>query len=246
MMTTALASTEVSPWIGLFGSFHPGIVHFPIGLLTAAALLEAWQIVRKKPGLSPATPALIIIAALAAPPASLFGFLLAEYKGTEGSTLNLHKWLGLASALVALLAVAAVIKARTSAGALKLCRAAIFVGTGFVSATGYLGGEMTFGPGHITKPLYNNARYLKIINASPFDDPVCAGCAYVPYCYVKKCAHERQDAYRTRDGQVRYSNPPACRRAAHRAFGDLVRLKRRIAASDDGVDPRFPGKKVTP
>jgi len=96
MTITTLASTEVSPWIGLFGSFHPGIVHFPIGLLTAAAILEAWQILRKKPGLSPATPALVLIAALAAPPASLFGFLLAESTGTEGATLNLHKWLGLA------------------------------------------------------------------------------------------------------------------------------------------------------
>lgn len=100
--------------------------------------------------------------------------------------------------------------------------------------------------GHITKPLYNNARYLKIVNASPFDDPVCATCAYVPFCYVKKCAHELQDAYRTKDGQVRYSNVPACQRAANRAYADLVRLKRRVAASEDLVDPRFPMKKVAP
>jgi radical SAM protein with 4Fe4S-binding SPASM domain len=99
--------------------------------------------------------------------------------------------------------------------------------------------------GHITKPLYSNARYLKIVNASPFDDPVCAMCAYVPYCYVKKCAHELQDAHRTKDGQVRYANVPACRRAANRAFADLVRLKQRIAASEDCIDPRFPVKKVT-
>ncbi|HRC56180.1 MAG TPA: SPASM domain-containing protein [Kofleriaceae bacterium] len=99
--------------------------------------------------------------------------------------------------------------------------------------------------GHITRPLYNNARYLKIINASPFDDPTCATCAYVPLCYVKKCAHELQDAYRGKDGRVRYSRAPACQRTANSAFAELVRLKQRIAASEDSVDPRFPMKKVT-
>jgi radical SAM protein with 4Fe4S-binding SPASM domain len=127
-----------------------------------------------------------------------------------------------------------------------------FRGSGVAVAPGgehYLCAQHTEVPeykmGHIAKPLYSNARYLKIVNASPFADPVCATCAYVPYCYVKKCPHELQGTYRTKDGQVRYSNVPACRHAANRAFADLVRLKHRIAASEDHIDPRFPMKKVT-
>jgi uncharacterized membrane protein len=153
MTTPALASESVSPWVGLFGSFHPGVVHFPIGLLAAAAILELWQILRKKPGLSPATPALLALAALTAPPASLFGFLLADSEKTEGATLNLHKWLGLAASVLAVLAACVVLKARTSPGALKICRLLVFAGTGSVLATGYLGGEMVFGEGHILNPL---------------------------------------------------------------------------------------------
>ncbi len=97
--------------------------------------------------------------------------------------------------------------------------------------------------GHITNPIYNNPRYLKIVNASPFDDPTCAKCAYIPFCYVKKCAHPKQDAYRTKDNQVRYANLPSCQKDAHLAFAKLVQLKRRIAASEDLVDPRYPMKK---
>jgi len=151
MTAAALASESVSAWVGLFGSFHPGVIHFPIGLLATAALLEVWQIVRKKPGLSPGTPALLVLAAVTAPPASFFGFMLAEAEKTEGTTVNLHKWLGLAATATAILAACAVLKARTSPGALKLCRALVFVGAGSVLATGYLGGEMVFGEGHILK-----------------------------------------------------------------------------------------------
>ncbi len=99
--------------------------------------------------------------------------------------------------------------------------------------------------GHITQPLYGNARYLKIINASPFIDPTCSSCAYIPFCFVKKCAHEQQDAYRGKDGQLRYSRAPACQRAANGAFAALVRLKQRVAASDDLTDPRYPHRRVS-
>lgn len=100
--------------------------------------------------------------------------------------------------------------------------------------------------GHITQQLYRNARYLKIVNASPFDDPTCRSCAYIPHCFVKKCAHEQQDAYRTKDGQVRYSRAPDCQRASQRAFAELVRLKHRVAASEDTTDPRYPMRRARP
>lgn len=151
MMNAPQAVEQTSPLIGLLGSFHPGIVHFPVGLLGAAAILELWQIAKKKPGLSAATPALVILAALTAPPASLFGFLFAEAEGKESSVLDLHKWMGLATTVVALLAAGAVLKARKSPGALLPSRAAIFLGTGLVMITGYLAGEMVYNRDHITK-----------------------------------------------------------------------------------------------
>ena len=147
MMIAALAEAEKhSRLTGLLGNLHPGIVHFPIALLATAALLETLQILRKKEGLAPGSLAMTVIAALSAVPACLFGFLLEDYSGTEGSTVDLHKWLGISSAVVAIVAAVTAWKA-----ALKPFRITLFLGTLLVLITGYLGGEMVMGPNHLLK-----------------------------------------------------------------------------------------------
>jgi len=153
MMLTLLATVaeKHSRLTGFLGNLHPGVVHFPIALLSAAALLEFWQMVRRKEGPAPGSLPMVFIAALTAAPACLFGWLLSEVEGTEGSTLDLHKWLGIASAVVALGAAGAAFKSRSCAGALKIFRVALFLGTGLVMATGYLGGEMVMGQDHLLK-----------------------------------------------------------------------------------------------
>jgi predicted CXXCH cytochrome family protein len=152
MMIAAIAAVEErSRLLGFLGNLHPGIVHFPIGLLAAAAILEGWQILRKKPGPSPATLPLTVLAALTGPVAALFGWLLSEYEASEGSTVELHKWLGLSSTAIAIFAAVIAKKAATSPGALKALRSAVFIGSALVLATGYLGGEMARGPGHLMK-----------------------------------------------------------------------------------------------
>jgi uncharacterized membrane protein len=146
-----LAAAEKSPWKGLFGAMHPGIVHFPIALLAVGALLETLQILRKRNEPAPGSTILAYIAAAAAVPASFFGFMLADYEGTEGSLLDLHKWFGIGSTVVALIAVAGAFKAKTSRGSLLTMRLGLIVGTVLVLSTGYLGGELVFGEGHILK-----------------------------------------------------------------------------------------------
>jgi uncharacterized membrane protein len=152
MMLAALLDAEKHSRLqGFLGNLHPGIVHFPIALLATAALLEFLQMVRKKEGLAPGTFPLLVIAALSAVPACLFGWLLADYEGTEGTTVDLHKWLGIASAGVAVALAAAAARCRSSAVLLKAFRGALFLGAGLVLATGYLGGEMVMGTDHLLK-----------------------------------------------------------------------------------------------
>jgi uncharacterized membrane protein len=146
-----LAAAEKSPWKGLFGALHPGIVHFPIALLAVGALLETLQILRKRNEPAPGSTILAYLAAAAAVPASFFGFMLADCEGCEGSLLDLHKWFGLGSTVVALIAVAGAFKAKTSNGSLITMRLGLIVGTVLVLSTGYLGGELVFGEGHVLK-----------------------------------------------------------------------------------------------
>src|SRR5436190_7226544 len=104
MMHLFIAAAEKSAFKGFLGALHPGVVHFPIALLAVAALFEILQILRKKKEPAPGTPALAWLAAAAAVPATLFGFMLADYEGAEGKLVDLHQWLGVSSTIVAVAA----------------------------------------------------------------------------------------------------------------------------------------------
>lgn len=156
-MITHLAAlaAEKSAVKGFLGALHPGVIHFPIALLSVAALLEIVQIVRRKPEPAPGTAVLAYLAAAAAVPAAFFGFMLADYSGEEGKILDWHKWLGIASTVLALSAAACAVKARTCAGSRAGLRISLILGTGLVLITGYLGGELVFGEGHIMKFIFS-------------------------------------------------------------------------------------------
>src|SRR5579863_138175 len=100
MMTLLLLAPEKSALKGFLGALHPGVIHFPIALLSAALLLELWQVLRKRREPAPGTLALSFLAAAAAIPACVFGFMLADYEGAEGTTLQRHQWVGVAAAVV--------------------------------------------------------------------------------------------------------------------------------------------------
>jgi uncharacterized membrane protein len=152
MMHPALLSPVAeghSPIVGFLGRLHPGVIHFPIALLSIAALFEMVWWVRKKSGLAPGTLALVWLAAPSAVAASVFGWLLADYEGTEGSLVELHRWVGLAGTAVGVVAAGLAWKGRTSPGALLACRGALVLGSGLVLAAGYLGGDLVFGANHL-------------------------------------------------------------------------------------------------
>jgi uncharacterized membrane protein len=151
MMHLLAAAAEKSAAKGFLGALHPGIVHFPIALLGVAAFLEFLQILRKKSEAAPGTTSLAYLAAAAAVPASFFGFMLADYEGSEGSLIDFHKWTGVASTVVAIIAALCATRVKSSPVAVKVLRLALIVGATLVMATGYLGGELVFGEGHLFK-----------------------------------------------------------------------------------------------
>jgi uncharacterized membrane protein len=139
----------------LLGRFHPGIVHFPIALLAVAAALELWQIVRRKPGLASATPVCLLFGAVSAVVASFFGWCLDAFDGAGGDLVALHKWVGIASAALGIVAAVLVGKAAASPRALVVLRLAVLTGAGLAGATGYLGGELVFGRNHMFKGIFD-------------------------------------------------------------------------------------------
>ncbi|MBM4110631.1 MAG: hypothetical protein FJ254_04625 [Phycisphaerae bacterium] len=152
-------SARLEPWLRLIGRLHPLLVHFPIGLVLAAAGVEAWRWTRRQRGISEFTSVAMLLAALSAIGAVATGWVNAWQEGQDASrTLDLHRWLG--TAVAAVLIVAAwktrrrdepprVAEARAKSG-----RALTIVSAFGVGLVGHFGGELVYGDGYVEKALF--------------------------------------------------------------------------------------------
>jgi uncharacterized membrane protein len=146
----------------LLGRLHPAVVHFPIALITIAAVLESLQLLRRKPALHAGTPTCLVFGALGGVLAAAFGWLLEDAEGGGGAVVDWHKWIGIASAVIGVVAALFLVRAAASDRARLVLRATLFLGAALVGLTGYLGGEMVFGTNHLLK------------NVGIFDEPQVA------------------------------------------------------------------------
>src|SRR5262245_33171402 len=155
----------------LLGRFHPGIVHFPIALLALAAVLEVWRMVRRKPGLSPLTPVCVVLGALSAVAASVFGWLFDEYD-SGGKDVTFHMWVGIGASAGAVVAALLVYHASTSPAALGALRIFLLTGAGLASGTGYLAGELDFGKHHLFRGIFDERKPAPdVANVAEASDP---------------------------------------------------------------------------
>lgn len=152
-LTIALAP---SFWLWQFlGRLHPLIVHFPIGLLIVALLLELFTVTRKNNALRPGINILLAIGAASAVLAAVFGWLLEEQDQYSGEILALHKWSGIATAVLATITVV-VHRSAIRTGrldVLKLYRTVLIITVVGVTAAGHFGASLTHGPDFLTEVL---------------------------------------------------------------------------------------------
>ncbi|MGE3809008.1 MAG: c-type cytochrome domain-containing protein [Gemmataceae bacterium] len=142
-----------SPIIIFLGRLHPAVVHFPIALLTLAALLEGWQFLRRRTELHPATAVCLVIGTLASFAAALFGWFLEETSGSGGQAFDLHKWVGVVAMVTAFVALLFWWRSAASTVWMLMFRGVLLGVAALVGATGYLGGELVFGSNHLLKGL---------------------------------------------------------------------------------------------
>ena len=139
-MTYTLATAgEPTLWT-LFGRFHPATVHFPIALVTIAAVVELLQIVRKRPLFAAATGTLTVVGAVSAIVAAAMGLANATGRKPD-DVLEVHRWAGLATTAVSVLASILVIK-----GNVRATRVVLLLGMIGVGLTGHWGGVLVHGP----------------------------------------------------------------------------------------------------
>jgi uncharacterized membrane protein/YHS domain-containing protein len=142
--------------IGVFGRFHPVLNHLPIGLLVGLLAIEIVATAIASPLPRRVITGLVWITAISAVLSALSGYVLSRESQYGGDTIENHKRLGIAIALLS--AVLAVVHLRASEGtrgtALKVYRGLLVVAVILLVPAGHLGGTITHGQGFLTGPLH--------------------------------------------------------------------------------------------
>ncbi len=144
------------------GRLHPLVVHFPIALLLVAGVIEGWfAFVKREREASASATTCLAFGAFGAVAAALFGWLYADFdppgRGVE-SELLWHRWVGVATAVVAVIAF---IASRTMSGRSpgSVLRYRILLGGAalLVLFGSHLGGEMVYGEGYLWESFESQA-----------------------------------------------------------------------------------------
>jgi uncharacterized membrane protein len=131
---------------GFLGRFHPIVVHLPIGFLLLAGITE---IIARRRGtnLDNAISLMLLSGAVASVLAVVLGWLLAGEGGYDESTLFWHRWVGVAVAVISIVAWLA------KSGKLTLAsttyKASLWGMVILIAITGHLGGNLTHGPNYL-------------------------------------------------------------------------------------------------
>lgn len=155
------------PWLAVFGRAHLLLLHAPLGLVPALALLEFGAAALRRPPPRGPILALAWFAALAAAAAAVSGIVLAGSGDYHGDTVDRHKLAGIAlGALCAIAAVLALFANRTP------FRLSLLAALGVMVPTGHLGGVLTHGRDFLLAPLRPKAVAAA---PTPAAEPAAAG-----------------------------------------------------------------------
>ncbi|WP_457290075.1 DUF1549 domain-containing protein [Pedobacter sp. UYP24] len=148
------------PW-NFLGHLHPLVVHFPVALLVFAAFLELFTLKKYQSKFRAGIDILIIIGAISAVFAVLFGLLLYKYGDYSGNILNIHLYTGSATAVLSLITVALLrmVSKKQTASTVKLYRTLLFFTAIGVSVAGHFGASLTHGDDFISSTLPWNGDY---------------------------------------------------------------------------------------
>jgi mono/diheme cytochrome c family protein/uncharacterized membrane protein len=141
--------------LGWLGRFHPATVHFPVALLTAAAVAELLGMATGKRSFDAITRYCVWFGALTAVAAGVLGWLLGGFSLTDASwILMTHRWLGTSTVACAVLVLGlSELSHRSDQRRNRIgFRIVLFAGAILVLVTGFFGGAVVNGLDHYTWP----------------------------------------------------------------------------------------------
>ena len=157
LMAAALAARpDWAEQVAWAGRFHPVVLHFPIGLLFALALLELFG--RRDEAMDNARFWLWHVTAASAVVAAGAGWILSLEGGYDPLLLERHRLLG--SVLASMTVIGAFLQRFRSGLPRFLYLLNLFLALVVLPLTGHLGGSLTHGPDYLTELLPWNSRPL--------------------------------------------------------------------------------------
>lgn len=139
---------DPSPWLAVFGRAHPVLLHAPLGILPAIALLEFGAALLRRPVPRGSVLALAWLCALSGAAATASGLVLAGEGDYAGETLGQHKIAGIALGALSLVAACCAFFANRYP-----LRIVLLAALGVMIPAGHLGGSMTHGKDFLFAPL---------------------------------------------------------------------------------------------
>lgn len=161
-----ILAVSADAWYQTLGRLHPAVVHFPIALLVVAGLLEFWRIIIRKRAASPTAVVCLAIGAIASIIAVILGLLDEHYVAMDDTAI--HQWLGIATAVLCVLVLIFAIWNRPER-ANPVYRIGLIIAAVLVSATGYYGGELTYGQGYLTELVWPASSSTTPASTQPAD-----------------------------------------------------------------------------
>jgi uncharacterized membrane protein len=141
--------------IGWLGKFHSPAVHFPIALLTAAAVAELLRLATGKPAFDAVSHFCVWFGALTAVVAGILGWFWGDFRLSDASWVMMtHRWVGTSTVAGAVLVlVLKEVSRQPDRRRTRMCfRVTLLVVAGLALATGFFGGAVVFGLDHYTWP----------------------------------------------------------------------------------------------
>ncbi|MFZ2874477.1 MAG: c-type cytochrome domain-containing protein [Phycisphaerales bacterium] len=151
------------------GRLHPVLVHFPIALVALAAGAEVLSAVAGRRcgavrglgmmvrGPSALARGCLVVGAPAAGITAWSGWLNAMHEHGGGGPLEIegHRWVGIAAAAVALMAMGSVLAAswRLTETGMRVYRALVVLAAMLMGAAGHMGGSLVYGGDYLFSPL---------------------------------------------------------------------------------------------
>lgn len=151
-----IASQTESFWLWNFlGHLHPLAVHFPVGLLLFAAIMELFTLKNFNSRLRPGINAILWAGALSAVIAAALGLFQARTGDYGKNALTLHQWTGIGTAALGVFSLVLLRRAQKNGGQVfqKAYRTIIFSTAITVSVAGHFGASLTHGSDYLAETL---------------------------------------------------------------------------------------------